>query len=746
MPKSQKLASKKSISSSEESNSPVQKKKKQIKKKAISSDEETSDEEVVIRLRSTPRTTYSVSSVTQLPSTNKNYADIGIISSIIADYLNSEEKKEYYSLAYSRNPRENIISSDFVYIADNAAGDEIMKEVSKLRQLKAFDMSNCFKISGAALVRLPINIISLDLSYCRQIHNDDLALIASHLTHLQTLFLKECRYINDSGLEHLSICTTLTSLDISNVPFSTFTCLLDIQNLTTLIVNEYNEDKYNEDKYNEEEDPIKPNVSDLFNLKLTTLIFTNCTVNVDVSTTDDFNLGRMTSLTSLDLSYLNDEHEETTYLLKHLSNLTNLQHLNVDGNFVGEDEILTTLPLSLHSLSLIYTQLQDEHSNTKVAHLTNLTTLNITIPSNAVMEALSTLVNLTSLNVENEEDHEEKNKDIGTIAFIPNKNKLLSLKLGGGSLTEIDLLTLTNLTVLDLSTTRIESISALSNLTSLLQLTIYNCNKNPLKAISQLISLEKLSLSLEYLNDKKEKEKVTNTPWKYSLLKNLINLRELDLTNHISLLEKDVKYIAKLNHLKILNLRGCTQLGDEALKYISKLYQLESLLFTFNPSLTTPKSMTFLSNIETLTKLQITQFVEYRKGVKIPNITQTMFNSICSITSLIDLSLSQLPMKEIKYDRLTKLTRLKKLKLQYCDSDQVALFVVLARLPRLTELKINPWDHTNNFISHKLASHIATIPTLKSLDGDTDITLFLTSDNEYNKSDKSGSESEESSD
>jgi hypothetical protein len=715
MPKSQKSASKKSISSSEESSkSLVQKKKKQIKKKAISSSEDSSDEEVVIRLRSTPRTTYSLPLVIKSLPTNENYAYIGIISSTIASYLNAEEKKDYYTLAHSLNPGENIISSDFVYIADNAAGDDIIKEVSKFKHLKAFDMSNCFKISGTVLVQLPISIISLNLSYCRQIHNDDLALIASHLTHLQTLILEECKFINDTGLEHLSICTALTTLDINGVPFATFNCLLGIENLTTLIVDNYNES----DEY---EDMVERDISALFDLKLTTLVFTNCSVNEDLhGEDDDPNLGKMTTLTSLDLSYLNDSFEETSCLLKHLSNLTNLTQLNLDGNFVNEDEILTTLPTSLKSLSLTYAQLQDEHSNTKVAYLTNLTTLNITIPSNAVIKALSTLVNLTRLNIENEEDYEEEDKDMGTISPIPNKDKLLSLTLGGGSLTEMDVLALTNLTSLDLSTTRIESISALSNLTSLLELKIYSCDKDPLKAISQLTSLEKLNLSLN-LSRTKEEEKVINKPWKYNLLAHLINLRELDLGNHPSLLEKDVKYISKLNQLKVLDLSECTQLGHEALRYISKLYQLETLLFTFNPSLTTPKSMTFLSNIETLTKLELTQFIELKKGVKMPNITQTMFNSICSITSLIDLTLTDLPMANIKYVRLTKLTGLKKLELEYCDPDQVAFFTVLAQLPRLTVLRINPWQH-NKSITKKLINHIATIPTLKYLNEDTDIT------------------------
>jgi hypothetical protein len=131
--------------------------------------------------------------------------------------------------------------------------------------------------------------------------------------------------------------------------------------------------------------------------------------------------------------------------------------------------------------------------------------------------------------------------------------------------------------------------------------------------------------------------------------------------------------------------------------------------------------MTFLSNIETLTKLELTQFIELKKGVKMPNITQTMFNSICSITSLIDLTLTDLPMANIKYVRLTKLTGLKKLELEYCDPDQVAFFTVLAQLPRLTVLRINPWQH-NKSITKKLINHIATIPTLKYLNEDTDIT------------------------
>lgn len=613
-----------------------------IKKKFSGSSSSSSEEKIVYRVKSTPRVTrYTLISkkVKILNSIN-----IPELISIIASYLNNIDKQNYYIITKAG------ISTDFTYIFNNGL-NEITDIVSKFTNLKRLDMSNCYNINELTL--LPVGLTSLNVSSCDEIDDSSLAIISKNLLFLQELILKDCTNISYDGIIELSKLSSLSTLDISCVNFINFTCLFGIANLKTLIVDFYYHSEYS----NEEDDEENNKLEYLFQLKLTKLVFTHCSVTKGKG--DSF--GLMASLTSLDLSDLVNYNDISSYLYNGLSNLTNLTELSLEGNYIDNEEMFAHLPITLTKLNLKDITLSQVEAKS-LSRLTNLNTFSIGLHNDISIKYLSTLTNLTNLKLDPAND-----KTSG----IPNRSNLLSLEIHNSH--SVDLYNIINLTYLIVDAEEPYNINVLSNCTNLLHLEL-QIPVIPIKIISTLTFLRELKIS----SHRTEKR---NYKLDLILLNKLTNLELLDVSMCNVFTEKDIKSISKLNLLKIITLPKSSPIGDLQLKYIGKLYNLEELSFCCSDKVSSI-GISYLSNLKSLYSLLIYPFER-----EMPKIE--FFDTICTITSLRTLYLSDLSISNTTYKNLPNLTRLRSLQLDNCEYSS-KIYKKLDKMSNLINININP--------------------------------------------------------
>jgi internalin A len=245
--------------------------------------------------------------------------------------------------------------------------------------------------------------------------------------------------------------------------------------------------------------------------------------------------------------------------------MTNLKHLNIRLNYINFPSIslennLESLDISRNFLNEIDILKISTLSNLKSLKFSNLT-LNIYDGISIDYRPIYTMANLRSLHL----DGLFKNRDFELLSkmklyelyiiltidkqdieyFISNIIKmstLTHLKITHANLTNIhsdEISKMTNLTLLNLSFNRINSIEKLMNMPKLLELSV---NNNSIKNIDQLPH--------------------------YSTVK------KLDISNNN--LTNNGKFISKMNYLYSLNLSS-TKLNSVDIKYVSTLFNLRYL-------------------------------------------------------------------------------------------------------------------------------------------------------------------------
>ena len=626
---------------------PFKKKKDSTSSLFEGSSSSSSEEKVVYRLKSTPRVRrYTpISKQAQIPS----LVNVTVLSSLIMSYLNDIDKQNYYIITNT--------SSNFTYMFNNVP-NEIKDIISKLSNLKSLDMSNCYNINELNL--LPVSLTSLNVSSCKDIDYYSLSGISKHLSFLQELILKDCTNGSYDGIMELSRLSSLSTLDISRVYFRNFTCLFNIVNLKTLIVDSYfhsdysNQEDSTVDDEENEDDEENNKLEYLFQLKLTKLVFTHCSVAKGKG--DSF--GLMSTLTSLDLSHLVNYNDTSSYLYNGLSKLTNLTELNLEYNYIGNSEMFANLPIGLIVLNLDEVLILQEEINS-LSRLTNLNTLKLIVINYNSLNELSTLTNLKHLSLNYLESD--------TKVSLPNKNNLLSLTINKGVIRNLD--GLYNLTYLNLTLTRLKKSSSLSNCTNLTHLTL-NKILLPIDAIVSLTHLIELKVNL--LDMSKES---------FNVLDKLTNLSVLDVTDGNFFVKRNIKHISKLYLLRQLFLPYELLIDNSSLKFVGELYNLEELSFCCSDKVSSI-GISHLSNLKSLFSLYIYPFQGEMQKLD-------FFDTICTITSLRSLHLSDLTISNTTYKALRNLTRLRSLHLENCDFSS-KIYKILNKMPTLINIKISP--------------------------------------------------------
>jgi len=149
--------------------------------------------------------------------------------------------------------------------------------------------------------------------------------------------------------------------------------------------------------------------------------------------------------------------------LSGIENLTNLQLLNLDGNFKITD--LTPLENLTNLQTLYLDNCQSIKSLNPLKNLTNLKTLNLAVSNISDISALKNLTNLQDLNL--------AENQINNIDSLKNLINLETLNLSENKINDINALNqLTNLKTLNLDCNKVSDINALKGLSKLYRLGI----------------------------------------------------------------------------------------------------------------------------------------------------------------------------------------------------------------------------------------------------------------------------------
>ena len=222
--------------------------------------------------------------------------------------------------------------------------------------------------------------------------------------------------------------------------------------------------------------------------------------------------------------------------------------------------------------------------------LTALETLTIQNGTHSELSELSSLNNLTTLNIS---DTVVSDSDLAVIANLPN---LRSLSLKNCSVSSIDALAkATGLTYLDISGNAVRNLQALVNLQCLEYINISRNSVTNLGYIAGLTALRKLDISYNTLSD-------------ISALSGMTLLEEL-IAQRVEL--SDLSALQTLNNLRVLNLSENKISSITALKDLKKLTELNL----------NKNSISDISSISALTKLEILR-ISNNKIKTLPSLPQ----------------------------------------------------------------------------------------------------------------------------
>jgi Leucine-rich repeat (LRR) protein/predicted MPP superfamily phosphohydrolase len=253
-----------------------------------------------------------------------------------------------------------------------------------------------------------------------------------------------------------------------------------------------------------------------------------------------------------------------------LAHLTNLTQLDLMGTQVSDISALAHLT-NLTQLDLRTTRVSDISA---LAHLTNLTKLNLGGTQVSDISALVHLPRLTQLYL-----GRTQIRDISALTHLPN---LTQLTLGETQIRDISALAyLPNLTQLNLWGTQVGDISVLAHLTNLTQLTLGGTQIRDISVLAHLPNLTQLTLRETWMSDISVLAYLTNLTQLNLLeppvsdISALVHLTNLTQLNLWGTQVRDISALAHLTNLTYLDLEG-TQVSDiSALAHLTNLTYLD---------------------------------------------------------------------------------------------------------------------------------------------------------------------------
>ncbi|MEL7002040.1 MAG: leucine-rich repeat domain-containing protein, partial [Bacteroidota bacterium] len=333
-----------------------------------------------------------------------------------------------------------------------------------------------------------------------------------------------------------------------------------------------------------------------------------------------------------------------------LSNLSNLEILNLASNMINDISFLSSLP-KLQFLNLYYNDIDNVSS---LSHLTDLRYLILSFNRIVDINSLSNLKSLQYLNL-------WANKIIH-IDCLSKFGQLEYLDLSSNEITDFSALSgLNELHYLNVINNQIDGLNFLSDLPKLQHLVLRPCEDVDCLLLSKLTELLYLDLSYNKLSD----------------LEFLFSLTQLEYLNLAHNEVKDISPLSQLFNLKHLNINS-NQIED--ISPLSRLVGLRSLDLNSN-------KIRNVSSLSGLTELQT---------LKLRNNEITDVNSLSKLTSLetIDLGINQI--KDLSI--LSGMTKLKDLDLHW---NRVADFTILSSLTTLESLELSVNEITDlNFLSN----------------------------------------------
>lgn len=217
------------------------------------------------------------------------------------------------------------------------------------------------------------------------------------------------------------------------------------------------------------------NLSQLYTLKLEG----NKPYNISL-----LNIGKLTQLSSIHISYQELDNLHSISYLKELINL-NLSNCKIDdiSNFTVSNKLLSI-------------NIGDSNID-NISFLENTTQLKIINICNCSISDLSPISHLTTI-----ERFSASNNNISDVSPLKNNVNMIHLGLGENPISEISSLEkMVNLQYLGLSGCRVSDISVLSNMTNLIRLILGDNNISCIDALSKLEKLEYINLMNNSITD-----------------------------------------------------------------------------------------------------------------------------------------------------------------------------------------------------------------------------------------------------
>lgn len=304
----------------------------------------------------------------------------------------------------------------------------------------------------------------------------------------------------------------------------------------------------------------------------------------------------------------------------------------------------------------------------QMSNLTKIVFSNSFISSNYLNpELISEFTKITALTLKNTEMLNNNDCNIAALSNLT----YFDIYKGGIVITNVD--NLVNLRTLKLSYEVIsqEALNNISQLTCLTELKlVHNPLINRIDAIAEVISLTKLDLSNNHIDN-------------ISSISKLTSLTELNLYNDVKI--EDISFIAMLNNIKVLNI-GNTSSTKESLSCISNLVNLQKL----NVSRIKIENFNFF-NWLMLAKLKFLD-ISHNEIVDINDVTyltnlEELNASYTSIRNTFPLSfLSNLAKLDLSYTFITdeifpNISHLLQLKNLDCSNSAVEVGKNISRLP-----------------------------------------------------------------
>lgn len=364
--------------------------------------------------------------------------------------------------------------------------------------------------------------------------------------------------------------------------------------------------------------------------------------------------------------------------LNHLSNLTALQFLKIDG---VQTQIIDISPLSkLKNLTALALSSKVKIDLSPLSSLPGLIKLSLDCKSSFNINTLNSIKSLSIQNLE-----KSQFEKVGQL------RQLQDLNLSGKQIDSIETIqSLTNLRTLNLNNTKVNDISSLANIQSLKSLHCYGSNVEDLRPLSNLMNLAYLDISSTKVVDLSP---LSTLPMLQTLYCSNTQIRDLSPLSDLKKLQSlscdstqisDLRPISNLTKLKTLSLSNTK---------ISKLNPTASLL-NLQKLYCDSTQVTHLGPISDLINLEVLYCSETKiRDLKPISNLLNLREFYCHKTQIIDLSpisnlvnLQTLLCSETKISDLSPISHLSNLQELYCNNNQINDLCPLSDLPSLKTL------------------------------------------------------------